>query len=607
MKLILLILILLTLIHPAYGLDEVRHEIYSKAGSSDEGIYIYFSDIIKNAEKVLTRFLEEDKNTPKLGISLNSRLKLIEGEIRFYEYRGVKTNASWVVEPFVTLSDGIRKLSHFQSVFMDSIEELNLNENDSLAYTNARTAVLNMKLAADELNDSITEIDRMKLKNETSYLHFRTEKLKSLLENVYDLIDHYEDQLSEFETNETGQSFIVTISDKNPILYQEVKIYIYAKNVTPLSLFIDEKEYTLKGNTVKYRFEETGEHRIYASGLADGRTVKSNVLYVHVTKIPTYIILSSESAAYLNEDVEVEGFLLDYYGNPVQGAVDVKIDGNSTRLSVKGFFSFNVTKAREGFLNVSALYSGNETHEGCNASISIFFSRFLVSLVIQPDKKQVNANEAVNFKGYIDVPYNTTIQIFVNSSVVKELNVSQNFNFTLFFKSYGTYNVYAYFQGNELYKPAKSNTAKIVISGTHNYWILAILSGLVVISTLYFSKRKRQVEKVKSDASNIHPRDVELEKVEKKVNIQEVSKSPSDAYNDLFIEIVNKYKNKYKLSKSTTPRELLKLLKKESFAEKLKIVTELHEKNVYGGVKLSDKELEIYIKLIAELLRQMRG
>ncbi len=265
------------------------------------------------------------------------------------------------------------------------------------------------------------------------------------------------------------------VSDEHPFLYEEIRIHVYAKNVTSPSLFIDNATYELKNQTgeqtKKHSFEESGEHEIYAEGMkGDGENITSNIVKVHVSKIPTFIVLSSKYAALVNEDVKIAGLLVDYYNEPLHGAnVTVKIGDEETELTTdrSGSFVFDGTRSSEGDLNVSAFYPGNNTYKSSSANISIFFSRFPVSLHIEADETHINVNETANFTGSVygvNPNYTVPLIIFVNDTRVKKLTAEKDFNFSLFFSHPGTYEAYASFPGDSLFKPAKSNVVKITVT-----------------------------------------------------------------------------------------------------------------------------------------------
>ncbi len=608
MRKILILILLTSFVFPING---IKHEIYSKASSSDEGIYLFFSELLKDAEKCLDKFLEEDIDALNLSISLYHKVKLTEEESSFYTAKGVKNNVSIVVKPFLSLSDEIKKLTQFQLIFLENVKVLSENKNNYSAYLNARTAVMNMKLTANEIGNSIYKIEQIELRNETSKLHFDVSELKSKLKDVYDLIVYYESLLTKFDK----EDLTVIVSDDHIFLYQEVEIYVYAKNVTPVSLFIDDIKYELENSTMKYSFNELGEHTIYAEGIRNGKIVKSNVVKVYVSKIPTYIVLSSKYTAFLNENVEVTGYLLDYYGNTIETNVTIKIDGKETKLLThNGFFRFNVTRSSEGFLNISVFYTGNETYDSSNTSVSIFFSRFPISLYIESDKTQVSVNETVNFTGKIyGVNYSIPIYILINSTDVKTLNAMKEFNFTLEFLNPGIYMISAYYPGDALYKPAESNKieilvesdagsqklVKIVLNRTPKSHLLLVILVVIIIHTVVITVYVNSIrKKIKSEIRHTVKEPKREDVLKEIAGGLKLPESVRESYRILFSTLVNKYN----LKKSLTPRELLKALENEPFADKLKVVTDFHEKVVYGEIELKDKEKEIFFRLISEIL-----
>lgn len=625
MRKVLLTLLLIFLIFPVDG----RQEIYSKAIPSDEGIYLYFSDILKSVGGCLDEFLKESPNAINLSTSLEQRIRLTYEEEQFYAAKGFMNNVSIVIPSFISLSDGTKELINSQPIFLENIRVLD-NKKDYFAYIKAKTALINMRLAANKINSSLNDVEKIELWNGTSKLKFDVLELKSKLNDVYDLITYYENMLAKFEAEYEIKSLVVAVSDTNPFLNQEITIYVYARNVTPTLLFIDNVEFEIGNRTsIRHSFRELGEHVIYAKGTTNGRIIKSNIVKVHVRKILTCINLYSKSTAFLRENVEVKGFLSDYYGNPIEDEVRIKIEDEEIKLTTNnGFFSFNVTKGSEGVLNISAFYAGNETYNSSAKTISIFFSRFLVTLYIEANKTQVVVNESVKFIGKIyGINYSIPIRVTVNSHTVKIFNATKEFNFTLNFPNLGIYTVFGFFPGDLFHRPTESNKIKILVVSKigkeraeealskkiYNFLYLVILIA-ILISVVYLRPKgikmkfkmprfkkiedvekedKIIIEKMKKDYADNIP-----QKIEKEIK---VPKGISEAYNTVFNHLIDKYGFK----KSITPLELLKMLKNENFADKLKIVTQLHEKAIYGNIELKDNEKKIYFKLIAEILEEI--
>jgi len=537
---VLLSLLVSLLISPVSA-NGVRHLRYSEANASDEAIYSFFTDVLKDAGTCMDKIIEESLDADDLASSLESGVKVTEEESRFYAAKGVESNVSWVVKPFCSLSRGVKKTTSSQLAFLTNYEILK-NESDYEAYVRARAAVVNMRAGADAINCSLDAIEQIELWNETSRLFFNVSELRDKLKDIYALIDHYEKLLEKYEL-------------------------------------------------------ETPE------------------------KIPTFITLSSKYAAFVNERVKIAGLLVDYYNEPLCGA-NVTITASGRRSELKtdrnGRFAFIATRSSEGYLNVSAFYPGNETYESSSANISLFFSRFPVSLHIEADETQISANETVNFTGSvygINSSYTVALTIFVNDTRVKTLTGTKDFNFSFRFPSPGTYWVYAFFPGDSLFMPAKSNVVKItvkekpVIMNLQFYLWLILIAIILFFTGLYVRTLKRKTKQKNRTVDNpgtevaageVEERGEEAHYEEaSEANILEGINNLEDAYKLLFDTIVEKYG----IKRSATPRELVKAVKEEaSFAEMLEAVTELYEKAVYGNQELTVEEEESYFKLIKEIL-----
>ncbi|AGK61044.1 hypothetical protein Asulf_01043 [Archaeoglobus sulfaticallidus PM70-1] len=622
MRKILIIILITFIIFPANG---IRHEIYSESKYSDEGIYNYFTKILKDYNSCLNMFLDENRKALNESKSLADKINLIVEENRLYLAKGVRSNVSVVLKPFVRLSEGTESLVENQRIFLDNIE---LVGNYS-SYLKCRDSLLRMKIAFGEINSSVRDIEKIELYNGSSLLKFDVSEIKSTLADVYDLILFYESLLAKYELEEISkhglEGIFVSVSDVNPFIYQNIIIHVYAVNVTPLFLNIGDERYSISGNVeMVYEFNKTGKHIIYAEGIKNGEIVKSNIVAVNVTKIPTYIILQSRTSAFLMENVAVNGYLLDYYNRPVFDNITVNVDGRI--LNFTQAFSLNVTRSSEGLVDITAIYPGNETYQSTMVRTSIFFSRFPVSITLQANRTEVSVNESVLFYGKVSANETIQLQIFVNSTEAGALNAVKDFNFTLRFPKSGKYRVAVYFPGDSMYREEWSNSAEILVkeeTGLANFvwektgikrtsFIKADFIGsmgiviLIVVAFVIFGiiarkifriQYKQETETVKTSKSE--PAEI---KHEEKTEIV-IPKDIAKAYNLLFQTIIDRYK----LKKSLTPREVVRELRNESFIDKLRFVTSIHEKVIYGKMSADEKEREKYFVYIEELMKDIRG
>lgn len=599
MRKFLPIILIISLINSVIAV-EVRHELYSKAVPSDDAIYDYFSGILKEAEKCLEGFLDEDAGAVNLSSSLSERVMLTAMEARYYSLKGVRSNVSTVVPPFITLSSELEELTGSQAEFLNSIKALTA-DGDYAAYVKARSALLRMELAVEKINGSLDDIEQLSLWNGSSELHFDVSEIRNTLKDVEDLVEQYGSLLDGYERKAIGEGITVTVSDYTPFLFQEVEIRVHAVNVTPTAVYIDGVGFELNGTSMLYSFDSLGEHEVYAEGVKDGTTVRSNVVEVYVSRIPTHILLLTSPSAFIGENVDVSGFLSDFHGNPINSSITVSVDGAEGVMETSnGLFSLNVTRDSEGVVRISASYAGNETYEASSANASIFFSRFLVTIYLEANATEIKPNEIVEFSGRIrGVEYTVPVTVFLDSSEILKLNASSEFSFKLKFSKPGVHTVSVQYPGDALHRPATSNTVEISVTETHVNLLLSF-ALIVILPILYvIFSRKKPGQKPEPEVTQGVEHAKATEQEERKV--EEFSSSIEEAYRTLFSRLVERYR----LRRSQTPRELLRSLKDEPFADKLRIITDLHERAVYGEIELDEREREMYFRLVAGLLEEL--
>jgi len=173
-----------------------------------------------------------------------------------------------------------------------------------------------------------------------------------------------------------------------------------------------------------------------------------------------------------------------------------------------------------------------------------------------------------------------------------------------------------------LHKPAESNRIEIIAESGYSsqelvkmminnipnslYYLLLVVIAViaVILTSVYVKSRRKGIESKTEHVEELKKEEVKerVEKVEEIAKELKLPESVEEAYKVLFSTLVSRYN----LKKSLTPRELLKALKNEPFVEKLKVVTDLHEKAIYGKIELKDEEREIYFRLITEILEGIR-
>lgn len=563
-KKIFALLMILT-IHEAIAI----HFQYETAERSDQWIHDFFSEFLKEFEKeILTASRGENCSSPR------QKLEIVKNEIDFYRIKGVESNASLAINEFLQFSKALENLCEAQKAI--KIEK--------------GMAIAKMKLSVAEMKDLLDRIDQIVLYNETNELRFNTTGVREAISELEKLLDFYQ---SHFEL----EGLWIFVSKSDPVLFEEIWIRIYAVNVTPTKLFIDQR--ALEPKDTIYSFDELGKHLIYVEGLKGSEVVRSNTVEVIVKKIPVYITLKANSP-YIGMKAEVNGLIADYYGSKMSVPLTIKIDAQEFELnSSNGFFNFSFLRSYECRVSVSAIFEGNETHESAVETITIFFSRFPVWIKIKAEKERIFPWESAII--YVNASEELPIKVFFNEKAMDFFGKDFKFDVKL---SPGKYRVYAYFAGDELRKEAKSNEIVIVveslaiplISDKFNPFLLLFLPLLTL--ALFLILRKKEPNKALKNELEGKTEEKEIKSVE----IDELSKlSISEAYSRLFSILIEKFG----LPKSLTPRELLKKLEGKEFVEKLNEITRIHEKHVYASQVISEAEIEKFFKLVAEVIESV--
>jgi len=576
---------------------EARHERFSAAEQSDEWIHEFFSNFLKEFETSLRDMAKSEVRINETE-KIRETLEIVSGEIEFYRAGGIESNASLAIGPFLLFSRNLNALALAQQDFLSGMRNLKEGRGD---YETVAAAISKARGSIAEMRRNLDDIDTVVLYNNTTPLHFNTSAIREALDEVEQLFNLYESLSKAYEV----EGIWVFVSKQNAVLFEKIRIWVYARNVTPTGLFIDERRF--EPGEMEYSFETLGKHFIYAEGIRGNERVRSKVVEVNAIKIPTYIFLSPASAL-ISEEAEVKGLIWDYYSARMSVPLKVSVDGKEQNIEARdGLFSLKIRRDYECGVRVEAFYEGNETHERARAEETVYFLRFPVWIKIESEKQRANAGEDVAFRG--TASESVPVEIIVNSEKKMDLQAGRNFSFSLKFTSPGRYVVYARFPGDELRRPAESNRVEITVVEPFmhravqwvqgNYLMLIILLSALLVSAFAlekFGKRARPPEKREEAKLEEKAGGIREEKKE-----EAKQRTPEEAFRQLFDVLVNKFG----LKRSLTPRELLRELKGQGFSEKLREVVELHEKFAYAGIGLSKEEEERFFKLVSEIISQL--
>ncbi|MFA4647664.1 hypothetical protein P8X24_10550 [Pyrococcus kukulkanii] len=557
--------IVLLLITPT--LAQIRQVKFESALRDDSALYEFFSTILDISASAL-----KDLNQTQY-----SKLQLIinwtKEEEEFYRARGVNITLTMYLPPFVQLSKevgniikGINDFKKFYNLGMYTKAKLSLE----FAFNNLRDA-----------NETIKSIKNMKfiVNNNTKALD--TSKVEDALDDIERLLRYYLKIVSSKITRD-NTTLAVYVSKKNPYIFENVTIYGYS--IFPeVTLHIGNYSVQVPGNfSITYKFTKIGSYRVYLT--AKGK--KSNTVLINVSKIPCSIIVNSPSG-YPNSTIVLNGVLRDALGFPIPNAI-IYANNIQIKTNEKGEFSIHYTFQNPGTYPVTIFYPGDNVHEKCSRSTKVNVLKMPVQIRIEgPSKARVG--ELIEITGNTSVP-GINISILVDGKEVKKFTALHKFKMTLRLSSPGKHEIVAKFPGNFLYAPAESNVLTVSVYVV-KYEEIAGMAIITLLGLLLYLRPQKGKKKM-----GIVIKEHEIPEIAKKKENEE-RKSLREWYRKTYLKLIERYK----LKRSTTPRELLAKIDDEVRRE-FKDATEVHEKTVYGMKIPTSIEITRFFRSIARTI-----
>lgn len=604
MKRVAALIILLLLVSSSFVLASERHFEYKTASENDMGVYVYFKVILIYSEVTLDRIIAGENESIDYVKIIESRLNTTRDEVEFYRSFGIESKVGRYLPPFLELCGGMKDIAIGQRLFLDSIDAVK-EAADWQAYINASLGLEKMESGISRAEKALDVIATFEFVDENNNIvTLDTSPLRERLEKIKRIYTGYERVLNSYSVL-PSDSLVLYVSNPNPIAYENVTFYGYAPNLESVDIHVENKTITLKVNNNRfsyvYSFDRPGKYEIFATGAANGSVLKSNVLEVNVSKVPTKIILSSKGIAYINESIRVKGLLLDHYGRPLPGeTVFWKFGGKNftATTSEDGSFSLSVISAESGEKRVDVTYPGSEIYEGSSASINVAFLRYPVKITLRANGEKVKRGENLTVTGEVTgVKGEVPIEVYVDGKLYASLYASRTFEVSVGFNTTGRHEVYAYFPGNSYYSEAKSNvlTVDVVRFSTGELLFLALLLALLGGAGYLAGARRKKREGISDEEFVELIRSIEeLEKAEREEKKRKL-KSIVHLYRDIYHRLIRHYN----LKPSLTPRELVSLLRNEGFAHHLEKVTRIHERYFYGKKPLKKEEIAEYLRHVA--------
>ncbi|WP_148236236.1 Ig-like domain repeat protein [Pyrococcus yayanosii] len=515
----------------------------------DEGLKDYFGEMLVRVDGVLAALAEGEDALP-LALNLSMIANATYREVYLY---GGSPDAMELAGRFVDLSDELLELSFAVRGMKEAV--------DAGDYVRARAY---LEVARASLGRLFVLLRALPLN--TSEVLDTVGRLSAFLDK-YESIMRAKMEVSEFR---------VFIYPQEPVVFQNVTIIVYAEGLKDVQLFVDggEVEAFPKGGVlnINYAFQEPGVHEIFCTAVNGSKTVRSNTLYVNVSRLGTYFLISGAT------DSQVLGFLMDELNRPVQGAPVYLIapgENKSTVTGDDGSFSFQFEGLQRA-MDVILIFPGNEIYEPTSANVTVYPAKLWLPLSISAPES-VHVGESFRVIITVNASGSYPITLYVNDEPYESVFVNGRAEIFVTPRVPGQLKLYAIFRGNDAYMPSTSNTVIVAVSPI-NY---ASRIGIVLVALFVILLARRLLR------GRDLPGEVEVGgKVEQ--SSWEVSPENVPVILRVYRVVYSFLIRMGALPRSTTPRELLDMFRGASFFDDLSVLTRLHELYFYAKRRVSE-------------------
>ncbi|WP_456365956.1 Ig-like domain repeat protein [Thermococcus sp.] len=567
---------LITLILIASALSPVIAKGVEKPERRDLFLYTYFSKVMERLDYSLRYSINNQSYGLKIVNGTLQELELLREENLYYLQKGVHTRIADILPTFYNLSREVGLLDEL-------ILEYQRNSSPLLA--------VGVRDAIENVRETLTEVRDLTLWNGDRALHFKTGAIEKDLSQAEALLPK----------EKKPRKLEIRLSTTSPILNQSVQIFGTCPGNGTVTVVIEGTE-TSRNLTVKpengffsteYAFERIGRFTVYA---VQGNET-SNRVAVTVLKIPTMFITSSALSAFIGENMTLRGRLVDYMGRPLANR-SITVGGKELFTSLNGSFSVVLHSDRATSFTVALRFSGDELHRGASKTLTVTFRRYPVFISLS-GPQSAKPGENVTLTGKVSPAINATLDLYVNGKPAEKVNCSNGlFSFNLSSDKPGILSAYVRFGGSENLSPATSNTVRVVFKAppdrTPKYiGIAATVLGLVLLTLSLYRRPGPEAKIMEADESEEEIEQTREEKV--------IPDDPARAYEMIRGEL----RRAFGIGLQMTPREAIKALDGWKLKGELERLTELHEKSVYAGFRLSQAEVEEMRKIVRDIMEAL--
>jgi len=539
----------------------------------DELIHHYFQALIDRGHESLQNLTYNKKGT------------LISAEVfnvtKDLERRGIDHKLLEVSPPFKT--------------FLTSLNNIVLNYNRMIEYRKVgdpqnfsifKVSLEHVRGNLTTLQESLDEIEEIKLRDrEGKVLKFNTSVIREDLNNLLKNIERYSKKLERLEPE---KGFFLYVDRDIVYLNSKVRLYgyIYYPDVHHIVIFHNNKSYVVKVRNSSFSkdiyIRTPGYHTFYGVSPFG----PSNNVTIRCLKIPTYIEIYPRGnlTAYLEEEINLEVHLYDYYGNPLRDRIIyVKYPEGEYRYKTPLKLRVKLDDRYMGYVNrtfpIEVVFRGDGNYSPSKERIYIKVLRVPTYITAHYHNGSIRGN-LYDFRG---MPLDSKrVYLIVGNNTYSTTTENGSFRFHISQFKEG----YVIFRGDRKYAPSSKDLKYegVLVGGWSSDsslpLLLLTLILLLAVVKLYW-ERYRAGEKGEGRDEGGGPRIVTPSLLSIFGEKRMFRKAVILAYH-LFIKPLN-------IKKSWTPREICRRFRD---IPGIKTITEIFERTYYGDIPPTDRDIE---------------
>jgi len=555
----------------------------------DEIIYHYFQGLIDKGHESLQNLTYNRK-----GEEISAEVFNVTENLEKYNIDHKLLEISPSFKTFLKSLNNI-VLNYNRMIDYRTIEN---SQNFSIFKVSLKNVLENIAI----LNRSLDEIDNITLRdNKENILRFNTTNIRKDIDKILKNIKKYSKKLEYIEPEKRG--FFVYVDKDTVYLNSKVRVYGYVNyghNLHSIILIHNNKRYVVEVKNNSFSkdiyIKTLGDHIIY--GISSFGS--SNKVVVKCLKIPTYIEVYPRDnlTAHLEEEINLEVHLYDYYGHPLENrTVYIKYLNGEFRYNTPLNLRFKLDDRYIEYVNrsvpVDIIFKGDNVYNFSEKRCYIKILKIPTYITANYDNGYIVGN-LYDFKNNpLD---NKKIYLTVGNNTYSTTTENGSFRFQISKFKEGC----IIFKGDRKYaSSSKELSYGSILGGLWSPSDIYPLLFLIFVIILPFTIFKIYKERYKLD--NKTEKREEQKYLDRNTKLDILHRFYKLVENKMFREAVifayQLFIRSLNIKRSYTPREICKVYRE---IPGIKTITEIFERIYYGDIPPTKKDVEEYERFLRE-------